>query len=99
MKDNQEFLVSFYDKMLKNYLLLEKNIYEAINCYENEPSDALKEIIGNMCSNGRAQLSLLMEFLPKISKGEELSSNLSRLEIKSDELFYLRKKVLEQHQK
>ena len=99
MKEEQKYLFDLYNKMLQYFLSLEKDIYESFAAYEKEPSEQMKELLVNLCSNARGQITILIELLSKISKGNEFEKNQRRLDEKSDQLFYIRKKVLETRQK
>ena len=99
MQDEQKFLEEYFNQSLQTYLLLEKTIYESVAAYDAEPTEQMKKVICDMCSFGRREISLLIELLARFSNGKLFEDYKNNLELKSDELFSIRKRIDVQRQK
>ncbi len=99
MGNENNYLKVVFDDSLKNYLELEKTLYEAYPMYLENPSEEMKFLITNVCNFARMQLSTLMDMLPNIYEGSMYNSYYSDLNNKSDELFDFQKNISNFHQK
>ena len=51
----EKYLIELFDNDLKNYLLLEKTIYESVEMYKENPNDQMKYLIDKLCNYGKRE--------------------------------------------
>ena len=62
-KEKENFMENIFDRQLKNYLELEKTIYEAMAMYEETRDDKIKYILQKNIFVAKNEIFILIEFI------------------------------------
>ena len=92
--DKKEFDIIF-DDSLKNYLALEKEIYEFANMYESNPDDRLKYVILKIIASAKRDNFVLLQMIDNYLTGELKVRYSNQLGAKLNDLHEIENKILE----
>ena len=91
--NKEEFMYDIFDKQLKNYLRLEKVIYEAMAMYEENRDDRIKYIIQENIGVAKNQLFVLMEINSRFADLKLKESFESKMYEKLEDLKEIERKL------
>ena len=83
-----------FDGQMKAYLSLEKNIYDLMGVYENEPTEGLKKILLNIISSAKNQIFVLLDMISRHYKGDIQVSYSNKIGEKLNSLHEIEEKLL-----
>ena len=95
---DKEFLKE-YDMVKRNYLELEKKIWELANYYKENPNEIIGKTIVDLCSIAKGQIMILRTLLPKIGDKKAQANYESIFNEKEDDLFEIANGVIRNKQK
>ena len=91
--EQERFMDNIFNSELKNYLLLEKTIFEAMAMYEETKDDRIKWILQNNINVAKNQILILIEIISHFVSLEEKKKLEEKVYEKLDNLNEIERKL------